>query len=75
MQQGKLISLEGSRDNIEFRIKASVAAIKENDERADAIAMEISSLGDQIEGMKFERSAAEKNHKKLSVKLKKLLSV
>jgi len=37
--------------------------------------MEISSLGDQIEGMKYERCDAEKNHRKLSVKLKKLLSV
>ena len=71
----QLISLEGSWDNIEFRIKASGEAIKENDERADAITMEVLSLGDQIEGMKSERSDAEKNHKKLSAKLKKALSV
>ena len=71
----QLISLEGSRDNIEFRIKASSEAIKENNERADAITMEVSFLGDQIEGMKSERLDAEKNHKKLSAKLKKALSV
>ena len=71
----QLISLEGSRDNIEFRIKASGEAIKENDERADAITIEVSSLGEQIKGMKSERSDAEKNHKKLSAKLKNSLSV
>ena len=71
----QLISLEGSQENIEFRIKASGEAIKENDERADAITTEVSSLGDHIEGMKSERSDAEKNHNKLSAKLKKTLSV